>query len=203
MLANEIIAKAESFAERFINGIQDEAATQQAKQLYFMDNQDELRKYMGAMQKTIEALKHDEPDDEEDAKEAGSLLARAEIVVEDLKDAIAKFQAELTISSDVTEEDVTPTLTEETIGDAMKNNKTTQNIAADMEAISQQKEASAIPYNYMLVCDGVSTMISAQDKQTLEMNINAVVDAGNYQSIRLFKMTYTPVPLKTRTILSV
>lgn len=203
MTAGEMITKAESFSEFFINMLQDETATQQSKQLYFMDNQDELRKYMSALQKVTETLKQDDANDSDEAEENEKLLARAEAVVANLKQAIGKFQAELTISSDVTEEDVTPTLTEETIGDAMKNNKTTQHIAADMEAISQQKEASAIPYNYMLVCDGVSTMISAQDKQTLEMNINAVVDAGNYQSIRLFKMTYTPVPLKTRTILSV
>lgn len=203
MTAGEMITKAEGFSEFFINMLQDESTTQQSKQLYFMDNQDELRKYMGALQKAIEALKQEEANDSDEAQENDELLARAETVVANLKQAIGKFQAELTIDSDVTEADVTPTLTEETIGDAMKNNKTTQNIAADMEAISQQKEASAIPYNYMLVCDGVSTMISAQDKQTLEMNINAVVDAGNYKSIRLFKMTYTPVPLKTRTILSV
>jgi hypothetical protein len=203
MTAGEMITKAKGFSEFFINMLQDESTTQQSKQLYFMDNQDELRKYMGALQKAIEALKQEEANDSDEAQENDELLARAETVVANLKQAIGKFQAELTIDSDVTEADVTPTLTEETIGDAMKNNKTTQNIAADMEAISQQKEASAIPYNYMLVCDGVSTMISAQDKQTLEMNINAVVDAGNYKSIRLFKMTYTPVPLKTRTILSV
>ncbi len=203
MTAIEMINKASAFATGFIDGIQNEDSTPQAKQLYFMDNQDELRKYMGALQKTIEALKQEQANDANEAQENEELLAMAEDIVTKLKQAISKFQAELTIDSNVEEEDVTPVLTEETIGDAMESNKTTQNIAANMEAIAQQKEADAIPFNYMLVCDEDTTMISAHDKKTLETHINTVVESGNYQNIRLYKVTYTPVPLKTRTILSV
>lgn len=204
MTPRDMIEKAENFSEFFTNMLQDNTVTQQYKQVYFMDNQDELRKHMGALQKIIEKSEQtDFADNPNEQKEKDELLARAEAVVSKFKDSIAKFQQELAISSNVDEADITPALTEETIDDAMKNNKTTQNIAADMKAISQQKEASIVPYNYMLVCDGTSTMISAHDKQSLEMNINAVVDSGNYKNIHLFKMSYTPVPLKTRTILSV
>lgn len=200
MTAMEMINKASAFATGFIDGIQNEESTQQAKQLYFMDNQDELRKYMSALQKAIEALKQEQASDSDEELENQELLAMAEGIVDKLKDAISKFQAELTIDSNVTEEDVTPALTAETVGDAMKNNKTTQNIAADMEAIAQQ---NAIPYNYMLVCDGDTIMIAAPDKQTLETNINKAVENGTYNSVRLYKLAYTPVPLKTKTILSV
>ena len=200
MTAIEIVNKASAFATGFIDGIQNEDSTQQAKQLYFMDNQDELRKYMSALQKTIEALKQEQANDSDEEKENQELLAMAEGIVANLKQAISKFQAELTIDANVAEEDVTPALTEEAIGDAMKNNKTTQDIAADMETIAQQ---NAIPYNYMLVCDGDTIMIAAPDKQTLETNINKAVENGAYNSIRLYKLAYTPVPLKTKTILSV
>ena len=200
MTAMEMINKASAFATGFIDGIQNEESTQQAKQLYFMDNQDELRKYMSALQKAIEALKQEQANDSDEEQENQELLAMAEGIVDKLKAAISKFQAELTIDSNVTEEDVTPALTAETVGDAMKNNKTTQNIAADMEAIAQQ---NAIPYNYMLVCDGDTIMIAAPDKQTLETNINKAVENGTYNSVRLYKLAYTPVPLKTKTILSV
>ena len=200
MTAIEIVNKASAFATGFIDGIQNEDSTQQAKQLYFMDNQDELRKYMGALQKTIEALKQEQANDSDEEKENQELLAMAEGIVANLKQAISKFQAELTIDANVAEEDVTPALTEEAIGDAMKTNKTTQNIAADMEAIAQQ---NAVPYNYMLVCDGDTIMIAAPDKQTLETHINKATENGAYNSVRLYKLTYTPVPLKTKTILSV
>lgn len=206
MTADEVISKAERFAVSFTDKLKDESQTQQSRQVFFMENQDELRKYMGALQKTIEALREpseNTEDDDEDVADNQVLLSKAEEIVTNLRQAIAEFQNELMINSDVSEDDITPVVSEETIGDAMKNNKTTQNIAANMEAIAEQKKANAISYNYMLVCDGESTLIFAKDKQMLEVNINAVVDAGNYKDIRLYKVSYTPVPLKTRTILSV
>lgn len=206
MTADEVISKAERFAMSFTDKLKDESQTQQSRQVFFMENQDELRKYMGALQKTIEALREpseNTEEDDEDVADNQMLLSKAEEIVTNLRQAIAEFQNELMINSDVSEDDITPVVSEETIGDAMKNNKTTQNIAANMEAIAEQKKANAISYNYMLVCDGESTLIFAKDKQTLEVNINAVVDAGNYKDIRLYKVSYTPVPLKTRTILSV
>lgn len=206
MTADEVISKAERFAMSFTDKLKDESQTQQSRQVFFMENQDELRKYMGALQKTIEALREpseNAEEDDEDVADNQVLLSKAEEIVTNLRQAIAEFQNELMINSDVSEDDITPVVSEETIGDAMKNNKTTQNIAANMEAIAEQKKANAISYNYMLVCDGESTLIFAKDKQTLEVNINAVVDAGNYKDIRLYKVSYTPVPLKTRTILSV
>lgn len=200
MTATEMIVNAEKFSALFTETLQDESATLQSKQVYFMDNQDELRKYMGALQKAIEVLKQTEGNND---SESEGLLARAETIVSNLKKVIGKFQQELTISSDVSETDIAPILNEETINDAVRNNKAVQGIVASMEAISQQKEANVTTYNYMLMCDSDTTMIYAQDKQSLEAHINKVVNDGNYQSIKLYKLTCTPVPLTTKTVLSV
>ena len=94
--------------------------------------------------------------------------------------------------------------TQETISDAMQNNKTTQEISANMQAIAEQQKASSqIGYNYALVCDGQINMIAAADKAQLNESINAIANNGEYKSIQLYQMAFTPVQLKKKTVLSV
>lgn len=200
MKVDEIISKAELFAMNFIAKISDKSEQAARKQAYFLDNQEDLQKYMGALQKVITGLSGDENITDEDVV----LIDRAKGIVDNLKKAISEYQKELTISDDISEEDTTAALTQETISDAMQNNKTTQEISANMQAIAeQQKATSAIGYNYALVCDGQINMIAANDKNQLNESINAIANAGSYKSIQLYEMSFKPVQLKKKTVLSV
>lgn len=200
MKADEIISKAELFSMSFIAKISDKSEQAARKQAYFLDNQEELTKYMGALQKIVTSYGEESNLTEDDAL----LIERAQAIIDNLKKAIADYQKELTISDDTSEEDTTASLTQETISDAMKTNKTTQEISANMQAIAeQQKVSSQIGYNYALVCDGQINMIAASDKAQLNDSINAIANAGNYKSIQLYQMTFTPVQLKKKTVLTV
>lgn len=202
MKVDEVVSKAELFAMNFIAKISDTSEQPARKQVYFLDNQEELQQYMGALQKIVTNIRKDDPS--EDGEDYEVLLNRADTVINKLKKAIADFQKELTVSNSVTEEETTVQFTEETLKDAMKTNKTTQEISANMNAIAEsQKTKTKISYNYALVCDGQITMLTANNTQELNDSINAVAGAGNYKSIDLYKMQFTPVPLKKKTILSV
>lgn len=202
MKVDEVVSKAELFAMNFIAKISDASEQPARKQVYFLDNQEELQQYMGALQKIVTNIRKDDPS--EDGEDYEVLLNRADAVIDKLKKAIADFQKELTVSDSVTEEETTVQFTEETLKDAMKTNKTTQEIASNMNAIAEsQKSKSKIGYNYALVCDGQITMLTANNTQELNDAINAVADSGNYKSIDLYKMQFTPVPIKRKTILSV
>lgn len=202
MKVDELVSKAELFAMNFIAKISDKSVQAARKQAYFLDNQEDLQKYMGALQKVLTSINKD--DESEDGEDYTVLLTRAETVINDLKTAISEYQKELTISDDVTEEETTAVLTQETVTDAMANNSTTQEIAENMNAIAeQQKAASQIGYNYALVCDGQINMIAATTKSQLNDSINAIAENGNYKSIALYKMQFTPVPLKQKTVLSI
>ena len=202
MKVDEVVSKAELFAMNFIAKISDASEQPARKQVYFLDNQEELQQYMGALQKIVTNIRKDDPS--EDGEDYEVLLNRADAVIDKLKKAIADFQKELTVSDSVTEEETTVQFTEETLKDAMKTNKTTQEITANMNAIAEsQKAKTKISYNYALVCDGQITMLTANNTQELNDAINAVADSGNYKSIDLYKMQFTPVPLKKKTILSV
>ena len=200
MQIDEVISKAEQFAMEFIAKLTDKSEQSSKRQVYFLDNQDKLQQYMGALQKIVAEFKDEENITEDDVV----LLDRANDIIDKLKATFSEFQKELTVSDDITEEDTTIQFTEETLKDAMKTNKTTQEIAANMNAIAEsQKAKTKISYNYALVCDGQITMLTANNTQELNDSINAVAGAGNYKSIDLYKMQFTPVPLKKKTILSV
>lgn len=202
MTGNELVTKAEQFASNFVSKLGDKTEQPERKQIFFMENQDELRKCMGALQKTITSIKEiiNEADEEE-----LELLNRAETVVVNLKACIEQFQKELAINSDVQEEDVTPALTEETIGQAMKTNKTTQEITENMNAIAEHRKAmSQVPqFNYAMCCDGTISLIAAYTKEELNNEINTIANQAQYKNIQLFELHYTPIPLKQKTVLSI
>ena len=73
-----------------------------------------------------------------------------------------------------------------------------------MNAIAEQQKAStAIAYNYALVCDGQINMFLANTKDELNNMINSLANNGNYKDIQLLKMSFVPVPLHKKTVLSV
>ena len=200
MKADEIISKAELFANDFIKKLSDSTEQPERKQVYFLDNQDELKKYMSALQKIANSVNDNENVTDEDMV----LVDKASNIIADLKTAVSNFQNELIVNPDATEADTTAVLSEDTISDAMKSNKTTQEISKNMNAIAeQQKASSVIAYNYALVCDGQINMFLANTKDELNNMINSLANNGNYKDIQLFKMSFVPVPLHKKTVLSV
>ena len=200
MKADEIISKAELFTNDFIKKLSDSTEQPERKQVYFLDNQDELKKYMSALQKIANSVN----DNENVADEDMVLVDKASNIIADLKTAVSNFQKELIVNPDATEEDTTAVLSEDTISDAMKSNKTTQEISKNMNAIAeQQKASSTIACNYALVCDGQINMFLANTKDELNNMINNLANSGNYKDIQLFKMSFVPVPLNKKTVLSV
>ena len=200
MTADEIISKAEYFAMNFITKISDKTEQPARKQAFFLDNQEELTKCMGALQKIVSSYEDAVDITDDDV----ILLDTAKGIIDKLKHAITEYQKELTISDSTSEEDTSVALTQDTIADAMKTNKTTQEISANMQAIAeQQKVTSQIGYNYALVCDGQINMIAANDKTQLNDSINAIANTGNFKSIQLYEMSFKPVQLKKKTVLTV
>lgn len=201
MQADEIISKAELFAMDFIAKIQDKNMQEAAKAAYFMDNQEELGKMLQGLKTVVERLKEQDIITDDDYV----LVDRAEALRTQIEDCIKIYQQSLNIKSDVSEEETSAQLTEQTIAEAMKTNQTTQQISKNMAEIAEQQKlaANAPAFNYALVCDGQINMIQANDKSTLNNMINQVAGNGNYKNISLFQMSFKPVPLKQKTILSV
>ena len=192
-----VIEKSREFAINFIDIIGDTSEQLSKRQVFFMDNQKRLKQCFDTLQKIANEELPEDIDDKE------KYVNLADCVITNLKLAINKFQKELTISDNITAEETVPQLTEETLKDALKENKTTQEIAANMNAIANQNNSAFTPYNYALFYDGLCAMISADTKEKLNADINAVLDTGNYTDIKLFKVSYSPVEIKTKTVVTV
>lgn len=201
MKVDEMISKAELFAMEFVGKISDKKMQDAAKAVYFMDNQDELSKMLTGLRTIIEKLKSQDNVSSDDM----ILIDRAKAIKTKIETCITEYQQTLSIDSSVTEEETSVQLTEQTIADAMQTNQTTQQISKNMAEIAEQQKiaANAPAYNYALVCDGQINMIEAHDKKSLNDMINQVANNESYKSINLYQLSFKPVPLKQKTVLSV
>lgn len=199
MQADELITKADRFAHEFIKQLLDNTTTVASRQAYMLDTQERLQKVMGSLQTvltTLDEQNKQNPLEEEDL----AMLNKGHEIIQNLRGALDKFREELKIDEGVQEEDIVPTVSADTITEAMDNNSTTKKIAEDLKNIQDQQ---SMPFNYALSCDGQITLITAKDKNELNDSINAIANNGKYKKINLFKLTATPVPLQQKTILSV
>lgn len=199
MKIDEIISKSELFAMNFIAKINDKTEQPTRKQIYFLDNQDELQKYMDTLQKIVIRI-NSAPDI---ATDDAVLADKASDIVKSLKDAISEFQKELVIDNNITEQDTTVSLTKETISDAMKTNKTTQEISKNMQTIINQNKANQVNYNYALVCDGNMNLLYAEDKDTLNKTINDLTSTSNFKNVQLYELDFKEIPLKKKVVFGI
>lgn len=199
MKIDEIISKSELFAMNFIAKINDKTEQPTRKQIYFLDNQDELQKYMDTLQKIVIRINNAPNVATDDA----ILADKANDIVKNLKDAISEFQKELVINDNITEQDTTVSLTKETISDAMKTNKTTQEISKNMQTIINQSKATQINYNYALVCDGNMNLLYAEDKDTLNKTINDLTSTSNFKNVQLYELNFKEIPLKKKVVFGI
>jgi hypothetical protein len=199
MKIDEIISKSELFAMNFIAKINDKTEQPTRKQIYFLDNQDELQKYMDTLQKIVIRINNAPNVATDDA----ILADKANDIVKNLKDAISEFQKELVINDNITEQDTTVSLTKETISDAMKTNKTTQEISKNMQTIINQNKATQINYNYALVCDGNMNLLYAEDKDALNKTINDLTSTSNFKNVQLYELNFKEIPLKKKVVFGI
>lgn len=199
MKIDEIISKSELFAMNFIAKINDKTEQPTRKQIYFLDNQDELQKYMDTLQKIVIRI-NSAPDI---ATDDAVLADKASDIVKNLKDAISEFQKELVINDNITEQDTTVSLTKETISDAMKTNKTTQEISKNMQSIINQAKANRVNYNYALVCDGNMNLLYAEDKDALNKTINDLTSTSNFKNVQLYELNFKEIPLKKKVVFGI
>lgn len=199
MKIDEIISKSELFAMNFIAKINDKTEQPTRKQIYFLDNQDELQKYMDTLQKIVIRI-NSAPDI---ATDDAVLADKASDIVKSLKDAISEFQKELVIDNNITEQDTTVSLTKETISDAMKTNKTTQEISKNMQTIINQNKANQVNYNYALVCDENMNLLYAEDKDTLNKTINDLTSTSNFKNVQLYELDFKEIPLKKKVVFGI
>lgn len=199
MTGKEIIEQSKKVTAELVSQLSNKEIPQNKRQVYFMDNHAKIQGCMKALNAVVKEIKESELTSAEDL----DIMEEAENILGELQSTIVTFQKELMINENISDEDIDkiPGLTAESIQQAAQDNDTTKDIIQDMNNIAKNSPAN-IGYTHCLVCDGTMNMFTANTKEELNKNINDIASAGNYKQFNLFRVSFIPVPLKKKTILT-
>ena len=185
--------KAEEFARDFISELDDPNKEAAAKTSYFMDQQGSLKNCLDMLAKMSTNLGTCQDKDTDDVI---ALAKKAQHITDMLKGAISSYKEKLMVDSSTTDKDTVKPLTADTIKEALDKNETTKNIVNDLNTGSSYPNC-----NYAVVADGETTVFQANSKQEINDCLMQVQQtAKDPSSIALYKVTYEPIPLKTKTV---
>jgi uncharacterized protein (UPF0147 family) len=192
-MLSQTLDKVEEFFTTYSNKLLDPSSEISGKQVYFLDVQPTLKQYSSLLRDVI---------NDENAPE--DLVNRAKEIVSNIQAVTQKFKDSCMISTNVTAQDTTATLTNETIQQAVQTNKTTQKLAQDMDKLEKQTAAAAaMQFNYALNIDGAVAFYFANSKEEMGKFINDEMQAKKgAKVVELYEVSFKPVKLKTQTIVT-
>lgn len=193
------LSEAKTFVSEFVTTITGNEMNDAAKQAYFLDNQTNVKKvhnFLITLKGYFDSVCSKENVTEEDART--SELVNALVVT--LSETLKNYREGLKTNPDITKEETTVVVNEETVKHAMEEDTSTKKMIEDMQVLSAQKTVQAGEYNYMiLVSKTQSYYVYAPTKQELMTAVNQLADATPGATIELFELSYTNVPMKTAT----
>lgn len=193
-----------NFVAEFTKKMTDPNENESAKQVYFLDKQAEIKNSMSFLTnlvKTINGLGIELEDDSEEVK----CLELANGLVNKLSKTLTDYKNSYSvIKPDVTVEETTVSVTDETIKEAVKNDSSTKQIVKDMNDINQKANVAAVQeITHAILVGNKFTYLKATTKQELNAFINEAADASPNAPIQLFTITLTPMPLKKKAVYTV
>ena len=201
---DKVLSEAKDFIKEFSDKISGNELNDSAKQVLFLDNQKKMKETMDkltSIKNDYETLGLDEDNDSEDAKRYELCLGLMNKLVKTLKDYKNSYSG---INPNVTVEDTTPVLSEETITDAAKNNTSTQQIIKDMNAINEKASITQIQeFTHAILVGKKFSYVKITTVQELNNVINEIADANPNEKISVYEVVFNPVPLKTKTVYTV
>lgn len=200
----KLLSEAKDFIKEFCNKITGTEINETAKQVYFLDNQQKIKETMDILTgiKTgYDNLGIELEDNSEEQKYyelCCGLMNKLTKTLTDYKNSYAN------IKHDVTVEDTTAVVTEDTIADAAKNNTSTQKIIKDMNEISQKANIAQMQeFTHAILVGKKFTYVKATTNQELNTLINEIVEANQNEKISVYEVNFIPMPLKKKTVYTV
>ena len=201
---DKVLSDAKDFIKDFSDKISGSELNDSAKQVLFLDNQKKMKETMDKLtniKTNLETLGLIEDDDSEDSKRYEICIGLINKLVKTLKDY---KDSQSGINPNVTVEDTTPVLSEETINEAAKNNTSTQQIIKDMNTINEKTSIAQMQeFTHAILVGKKFSYVKVATVQELNNLINEVADANPNEKISVYEVVFNPVPLKTRTVYTV
>jgi hypothetical protein len=170
-----------------------------AKQAYFLDNQANIKKTLGFLN-NLKSVYESVVSEDNVAEEDARIYELIGTLITTLSDTLSAYREGLKANPNVTKEDTTVVVNEETLKQAMEEDTSTKKMVEDMQTLATQHSASNGEYNYMIVVSKTKPYyVYAPTKQDLIALVNQVADSTPGATIEVFEIKYTTVPLKTAT----
>ena len=197
MVNNNIIEKAGDFAKEFVEKITNNDWEFSRRQTYFLDTQEDLKKYMKLLKNAIDSIEGFDGNEMDSDME--SLLEEAKDTQKKIMTAVMDFQEEMKINPDTASDEV-PSLNKDNIQKAKETGSLLKDADDEIMAIKNDNTGW---FNYALICDGQVNLLDCSTDKELNVAMNNIVDSKDYKDIHLFRIKATEVPLKKKTILTI
>jgi hypothetical protein len=176
---------------------------QNAKQVYILDNQGNIQdtmKFLTDVRNMLSAFGDELAEGSEEEKVLELTCALSNKLSKTLED----FKNGIVVNKHATVADTTASVTEETIKNAVQNDKSTQQIVKDMNEINQKASITQIQeFTHAFYVGGKFLYYKAQTETDLNAYLNELIAANPSGNVQVFAVSLTPIQLKKKTIYTV
>ena len=193
------LAETKNFVSAFVENMTSDSMNDSAKQAYFLDNQAEIKKTFGFLN-NLNSLYESIVSEDTVLNEDAQTYDLINELIETLSNTLNAYREGLKTNPNITKEDTTVVVNEETLKQAMEEDSSTKKMVDDMNALAAQNAFQNGEYNYMIVVSKTQPYyVSVNTKEQLIGTVNRMADSVPGATIEVFEIKYTSVPLKTTT----
>ena len=209
----DFLESSEQYIDYVCDTLNSPSETPSNKERFFLDNRDNIQNCLTNLRSAKERLLDSTfAENSDEGRKVKRLISDIDDLIECLFDTIEAFKASMlnNIKNDSSIDDITPVIDENTVSDAMSNNKDIQQISKDMSDIAAGKVESTQPSTktqpkYALVVKGKTTYIHANTKDELTKKMTNVLNSLGYNGpdVKLYEITYKELKLKTQVVYTI
>jgi uncharacterized protein YPO0396 len=197
------LTEAKVFIKDFCTQISGNEMNESAKQVFFLDNQQKIKETMEKLsniKKGYDSIGEVEADSED-----GKTYELCVGLMNKLTETLTNYKNSYSgINPNVTVEQTTTVVNEQTINEAVQNNSSTKKIIKDMNEISEKANLAQVQeFTHAILVGKKFTYVTAKTTQQLNTVLNEIVDANPNEKVSVYEIEFKPMPLKKKTIYTV
>lgn len=197
----EKLKSTKEFVNNFCAKILSAEENENAKQVFFLDNKpqvEESMKFLTDLKGMFDSLGDEiaEGSEEEKVYElSAALINKITKTMTDYKNSFTQIKADVTVDETI------KSVNEETIKQAMASDKSTQQLAKDMNELSQKQTASNLQeFTHAILVGGKFQYYKPVDKNDLNAIVNEVAAANPNDVPQVFEVEFKPVTVKRKAV---
>ena len=200
----KVLQDAKDFIKEFCTKLSGEEMNDSAKQVFFLDNQQKVKQTMEALS-NIKNVYDSMGVELEDGSEEQQCYELCTGLMGKLTSTLTNYKnSYATVKPNVTEEETTVVVNEQTIQEAAQNNTSTQKIIKDMNEINERASISQMQeFTHAILVGKKFIYVKATTAQELNTLVNEAADANPNEKVSVYEVEFKPMSLKKKTIYTV